>query len=126
MVLSRGSGESRRTRVPNKPVAWLTPVRSFPWPGIRITIVFMERKIQGHNVSEEQIAQWVDEAETGYDPEWLGKRLGRPARAEHAAKVVPVRLTDAELGAVMARAEREHLNRSEAIRQALAQWAAAS
>lgn len=125
-MLGRGSGESRKPRAPNKPVAWLTSVRLFPWPDIRITITFMERKIQGHNVSEEQIAQWVDEAETGYDPEWLGKRLGRPARAEHAAKVVPVRLTDAELGAVMARAEREHLNRSEAIRQALAQWAAAS
>ncbi|EYT51441.1 CopG family transcriptional regulator [Dietzia sp. UCD-THP] len=86
----------------------------------------MERKIQGHDISEEQIDQWVDEAEAGYDPAWLGKRMGRPTRAEHAAKVVPVRLTDAELGAVMARAEREHLNRSEAIRQALAQWAAAS
>lgn len=52
--------------------------------------------------------------------------MGRPTRAKEAAKVVPVRLTDAELSAVMARAEREHLNRSEAIRQALAQWAAAS
>lgn len=86
----------------------------------------MERKIHGQDVPEGQIDQWVAEAEAGYDPEWLRKRMGRPARAEHAAKVVPVRLTDAELGAVMARAEREHLNRSEAIRQALAQWAAAS
>lgn len=86
----------------------------------------MERKIQGCSVSEDQIDQWVDEAESGYDPEWLGKRLGRPTRAEQAAKVVPVRLTDAELRAVMARADREHLNRSEAIRQALAQWASAS
>lgn len=86
----------------------------------------MERKIQGHEVSENQIDEWVDEAEAGYNPAWLGKRLGRPARAEHAAKVVPVRLTEAELDAVMVRAQREHLNRSEAIRQALAQWAAAS
>lgn len=86
----------------------------------------MKRKIQGHEVSEEQIDQWVDEAETGYEPQWLSKRMGRPTRAVGAAKVVPVRLTDAELSAVMARAEREHLNRSEAIRQALAQWAAAS
>ena len=52
--------------------------------------------------------------------------MGRPVRAGGTSKVVPVRLTDAELEAVMARAEREHLNRSEAIRQALAQWAAAS
>lgn len=92
----------------------------------RITIVGMERKIQGQHVSEQQIDQWVAEAETGYDPAWLKKRMGRPARSEHAAKVVPVRLTEAELQAVMARAEREHLNRSEAIRQALAQWATAS
>jgi len=86
----------------------------------------MERKIQGRDVSERQIDQWVDEAETGYDPQWLKKRMGRPARAEGAAQVVPVRMTDAELQAVMARAKREHLNRSEAIRQALAQWADAS
>ncbi|NLE79958.1 MAG: ribbon-helix-helix protein, CopG family [Rhodococcus sp.] len=86
----------------------------------------MERKIQGRDVSEQQIDQWVAEAEVGYDPTWLKKRMGRPARAENAAKVVPVRMTDAELQAVMARAEREHLNRSEAIRQALAQWANAS
>lgn len=86
----------------------------------------MKRKIQGQAVSDEQIDQWVDEAETGYDPQWLSTRMGRPARAAEAAKVVPVRLTEAELSAVMARAEREHLNRSEAIRQALAQWAADS
>lgn len=93
---------------------------------IRITIVPMERKIQGQNVSEEQLDDWVAEAEKGYDIAWLKKRMGRPARSDRAARVVPVRLTDAELEAVMARADREHLNRSEAIRQALAQWAAAS
>ena len=86
----------------------------------------MERKIQGEAVSEEQLDDWVAEAEEGYDPTWLKKRRGRPARAEHAAQVVPVRLTEAELKAVMARADREHLNRSEAIRRALAEWAAAS
>lgn len=86
----------------------------------------MERKIQGQSISEEQLDSWADEAETGYDITWLKKRMGRPARADTAAQVVPVRLTEAELNAVMARAEREHLNRSEAIRRALAQWAAAS
>lgn len=86
----------------------------------------MEREINGQGVSEEQIDEWVAEAEEGYDPAWLKKRMGRPARSDQAAQVVPVRLTAAELKAVMARAEREHLNRSEAIRQALAQWAAAS
>ncbi|QDQ98714.1 ribbon-helix-helix protein, CopG family [Tomitella fengzijianii] len=86
----------------------------------------MERKIRGQEVSDRQIDERVAEAEAGYNPQWLKKRMGRPSRSEHAAKVVPVRLTDAELEAVMARAEREHLNRSDAIRQALAQWAAAS
>lgn len=86
----------------------------------------MERKIQSKPVSEEQLDAWVAEAEEGYDPAWLKKRKGRPTRAEHAAQVVPVRLTEAELKAVMARADREHLNRSEAIRRALAEWAAAS
>ena len=86
----------------------------------------MQRKIQGEQVSEEQIDEWVAEAEKGYDIAWLQKRVGRPALSERAARVVPVRLTEAELEAVMARADREHLNRSEAIRQALAEWAAAS
>jgi predicted DNA binding CopG/RHH family protein len=40
-----------------------------------------------------------------------------------AAQVVPVRLTAEELAAVMERAEREGLNRSEAIRAALDAWA---
>lgn len=86
----------------------------------------MGRKIQGQSVSEEQLDEWVAEAEEGYDPAWLKKRMGRPARSDEAARVIPVRLTAAELAAVMARADREHLNRSEAIRQALAEWAAAS
>lgn len=85
----------------------------------------MERKIQGKPVSEQQIDQWVAEAEAGYNPAQLAKRMGRQARAGQAAKVVSVRLTDAELAAVMARANRENLSQSEAIRQALAQWAAA-
>lgn len=86
----------------------------------------MERKIQGREVSEQQIDKWVAEAESGYSPEWLKKRMGRPARADEASKVISVRMTDAELEAVMVRAKREHLDRSEAIRQALAQWADAS
>lgn len=86
----------------------------------------MERKIQGREVSDQQLDQWVAEAEAGYNPEWLKKRLGRPTRSDETARVVSVRLTESELHAVMARAEREHLDRSEAIRRALAQWAAAS
>ncbi|SJM68305.1 hypothetical protein FM112_13315 [Gulosibacter sp. 10] len=40
--------------------------------------------------------------------------------------MIPVRLTAEELAAVMERAEREHLNRSEAIRAALAEWSRAA
>lgn len=86
----------------------------------------MERKIQGREVSDQQLDKWVAEAEPGYNPERLTKRPGRPSRSDETARVVSVRLTESELHAVMARAEREHLDRSEAIRRALAQWAAAS
>ncbi|QAY61109.1 ribbon-helix-helix protein, CopG family [Microbacterium protaetiae] len=83
----------------------------------------MERKIHGREVSEAQIDEWVVEAEAGYDVEELKSRRGRPVRGAEASQVIPVRLTVEELDAVMARAEREHLNRSEAIRAALAVWA---
>ncbi|WP_038552741.1 ribbon-helix-helix protein, CopG family [Corynebacterium glyciniphilum] len=84
----------------------------------------MMRKMHGEEVSEEQVDAWVAEAEEGYDVEELQKRIiGRPARGSEASRVVPVRLTDAELDAVMKRADKEHLNRSEAIRAALSDWA---
>lgn len=78
--------------------------------------------IRGHAVSEQQVDAWVDEAEAGYDVKQLRKR-GRPARGSSPAQVVPVRFTGEELAALTARAEREHLNRSEAIRQAVQEWA---
>ncbi|HOA27222.1 MAG TPA: ribbon-helix-helix protein, CopG family [Arachnia sp.] len=83
----------------------------------------MARVMHGREVSEEQVDAWVAEAEAGYDVETLRKRLGgRPARGAEPSQVVPVRLTVAELEALMARAQREHLNRSEAIRAALHDW----
>lgn len=87
----------------------------------------MTRRMQGEEISESQVDEWVSEAEAGYDVEELRRRSGgRPARASAASQVVPVRLTADELAAVMERAEREHLNRSEAIRAALAAWAHAA
>ena len=83
----------------------------------------MKRTIQGKEVDEAQVDAWVAEAETGYDVEELQKRWGRAPRGGEAAQVVPVRLTSEELSAVMARAQREGLNRSEAIRAALDAWA---
>lgn len=82
--------------------------------------------MHGQEIPESRIDEWVEEAEAGYDLEELKKRTGRPARGAEASQVIPVRLTPEELAAVMARAEREHLNRSEAIRAALAAWSHAA
>ncbi len=80
----------------------------------------MKRIIQGHEVDESRVDEWAVEA--GYDIDQLRARWGRAPRGATAAQVIPVRLTPDELAAVMARAEREGLNRSEAIRAALDAW----
>lgn len=89
----------------------------------RITLEVVARKIQGRDISEDQIDAWVAEAEVGYEVDDLRKRAtGRPARGAGPSQVIPVRLTGDELAALTKRAEREHLNRSEAIRAALFEW----
>ena len=76
-------------------------------------------------VTDEQLQKWAGEAEAGYDVEDLKRRgPGRPARGADPMQVVAVRLTADEIAAVDAVAEREHLSRSEAIRRALALFAA--
>ncbi|MGO1507756.1 MAG: CopG family transcriptional regulator [Microbacteriaceae bacterium] len=82
-----------------------------------------KRIIQGREVSDAQVQAWADEAEAGYDVEELQKRWGRPPRAERASQVVPTRFSDAELAELMARADREGLDRSAAIRAAVRAWA---
>ncbi|MGO3147969.1 MAG: ribbon-helix-helix protein, CopG family [Leucobacter sp.] len=87
----------------------------------------MTRKIRGREISEAEVDAWAAEAESGYDVDELRKRIiGRPARGSEPSQVIPVRLTTDELAAVMKRAELEHLNRSEAIRAALAEWSHAA
>lgn len=82
-------------------------------------------RVREDQVSEEQIEAWVDEAEAGYDGDELKRRgRGRPGRGAEPMQVVAVRLTAAELAALDAAAERDHVSRSEAIRRALAQFAA--
>lgn len=72
-------------------------------------------------VSEEQIQQWTNEAETGYDVAELKRRgRGRPGRGAEPMQVIAVRLTAEEITALDAMAERDHVSRSEAIRRALA------
>lgn len=76
-------------------------------------------------VSDDQIQQWADEAEAGYDVDALRRRgRGRPGRGAEPMQVVAVRLTAAELEALDATAAAQHMTRSEAIRTALAHFAA--
>lgn len=76
-------------------------------------------------VTDEQIQDWADEAEAGYDVEELKRRgRGRPGRGAEPMQVIAVRLTAEEAATLDAFAAREHLSRSEAIRRALADYAA--
>lgn len=81
--------------------------------------------INGVAVTEEQIADWAVEAETGSDIKALKKRgRGRPGRGAEPSQVVALRLTIEELASIDALAEREHKTRSELIREVLAKYAA--
>lgn len=80
-------------------------------------------QINGKPVTEQDIKDWADEAERGYDVDRLKKR-GRKPLGEGPAQVVPVRLDDALLAAVVERAERDHVSRSEAIRAAIRAYVA--
>ena len=76
-------------------------------------------------VGDEQIKQWADEAEAGYDVDVLKRRgRGRPGRGSEPMQVVAVRLTAEELEALDAAAARNDMSRSEAIRAALGHFAA--
>lgn len=76
-------------------------------------------------VTEDQVQKWADEAEAGYDVAELKRRgRGRPGRGAEPMQVVAVRLTAEELQALDAAAGRQYLSRSEAIRAALAHYAA--
>lgn len=75
--------------------------------------------------SDEQIQKWAEEAEAGYDVEELKRRgRGRPGRGAEPTQVIAVRLTAEEIAALDEYAQREHVSRSEAIRRALAGYAA--
>lgn len=77
--------------------------------------------INGAPVTEEQILEWANEAERGFDVAVLKKRgRGRPGRGAEPSQVVALRLTASEIAALDARAEREGKSRSQVIRDALA------
>lgn len=76
-------------------------------------------------VAEEHIKKWAHEAEAGYDVQDLKRRgRGRPGRGAEPMQVVAVRLTAEELEALDAMAAKNAMSRSEAIRAALAHFAA--
>lgn len=76
-------------------------------------------------VSDDQVQQWADEAEAGYDVDALKRRgRGRPGRGAEPMLIVAVRLTADELAALDAAAAKQDMTRSEAIRAALAHFAA--
>ena len=76
--------------------------------------------MNGQEISEEQIDQWVAEAEAGYDYVAMKKRgRGRPGRGAVASQVIALRLTKEEVERLDARVKEEGTTRSEVIREAL-------
>jgi hypothetical protein len=77
------------------------------------------------DVTDEQIQEWADEAERGYDVDKLRSRTGRPRLdLSGPAQVVPVRLTPAQLARLDERVARDHISRSEALRAAVESYLA--
>lgn len=110
------------TALPRRLASWAGR-RGAGLPGVRYFVYdFHMREDQ---VSESAIADWVAEAEAGYDVEQLKRRgRGRPGRGAEPMQVVAVRLTADEIAALDAVAARDQVSRSEAIRRALAAFAA--
>lgn len=77
--------------------------------------------IRGKPVTDEQVQAWADEAEKGYPVEQLQKRGRRPV-GDGPGEMVAVRMDEALLAQLTARAEREQVSRSEAIRAAVKAW----
>ena len=79
--------------------------------------------MNGKPVTEQDIKDWADEAERGYDVERLRKRGRRPL-GDGVAQVVPVRIDETLLTALTERADHDHVSRSEAIRAAIRAYVA--
>lgn len=79
-------------------------------------------EIDGAEVIEDVIARLVKNAEEGF-PGATFRSPARPARTDGPTRAVTVRLSEPEFDAAMARANREHRSLSDAIREALDEWA---
>ncbi len=77
--------------------------------------------VDGVPISDDMIETWSKEAEAGYPVEQLRRRGRRPI-GDGPGEVIPVRMDATLLNALAARAEREHVSRSEAIRAAVRAW----
>lgn len=108
--------------------SWRVEDVSPPVPSAGINFVYdfgMRDDELSEDLSEDQIRAWADEAATGYDVEALKRRgRGRPGRGAEPMQVVAVRLSADEIEALDAIATRDQVSRSEAIRRALAKFAA--
>ena len=80
------------------------------------------RTTGGKPVTDDDIQRLADEAEAGYDAAALRRKGGRKPIGSAAARVVPVRLDPELEEALKARAEADHSNASEVIRDALRAW----
>jgi hypothetical protein len=83
-------------------------------------VVRAEKEPNVGDVTAEQIQEWVDEAERGYDVDKLRSRVGRPRLdLSGPAHVVPVRLTPGQLSKLDERVARDRSSRSQALRAAV-------
>ncbi len=81
-----------------------------------------KKTIKGQPVTDELIEKLTREAEAGYDVEVRKRRGGRKPLGSAAARVIPVRLDPKLEAALKARADADHSNASEVIRDALRAW----
>ena len=77
--------------------------------------------IGGKPVTDEQIREWANAAEKGFDVEELQRR-GRPRLGTGPSTVIPVRMDDDLLEALGEKAQHDGVSRSEAIREAVRAW----
>jgi hypothetical protein len=80
------------------------------------------RTARGTPLTDDAVQTLADEAETGYDPATLRRKGGRRPLGSAAARVMPVRLDPELEEALKARAEADHSNTSQVIRDALRAW----